>query len=257
MQKTRHLLTAALGLAITTSAMADSVTEWGPWANESLEGALIASGADITELLEPTAAGPGAAPVTGGTVTPTTALANPAVTPEGLPGNPADLVVPAGPTLSFADSGHSGVIRGQAIWPSPTGSDIDLHLLTPDGGHVSYWNTSITLRGGGTATLDHDNTTGAVDDPARNAAVENIYVNPPAGGTLPSGYYYFVAHAFDEATGSGTPVTVVVTGDGGATSLSGTQTLQDGELTDLYRITYDPNQPPEYARIPLNSNAPR
>ncbi|MEO7725686.1 MAG: FecR domain-containing protein, partial [Burkholderiales bacterium] len=76
--------------------------------------------------------------------------------------------------VTFDPIGGAGVVRGQLIWTSP--GDMDLHLLTPGGGHAFYANRTVNFAGA-TAQLDADNTSGGT--PA-SPAVENIAVTGPA-----------------------------------------------------------------------------
>ena len=80
--------------------------------------------------------------------------------------------------------------------------------------------------------------------------VENIAVS----GTPVAGDYYFFSHAFSTETGA-TQVNMVVTGDGGATGLSGSEVLRSGpgdaanpqpDLSRTYQVTYTPGAAPEY-----------
>ncbi|OGA77759.1 MAG: hypothetical protein A3G81_29705 [Betaproteobacteria bacterium RIFCSPLOWO2_12_FULL_65_14] len=111
--------------------------------------------------------------------------------------------------VSFQPVGGSGEIRGQLVWL--TNADMDLHLNAPNGAHIYYGNTSVTLPGGATAALDADNLGGTINVQP-NQRIENIRVT---GGTPPVGHYNFYVHAFSR--GDTTTSVLTVTGDGGAT----------------------------------------
>ena len=114
----------------------------------------------------------------------------------------------------FVNVGGDGVIHGQLVWTTP--SDLDLHLILPDGqGEVYFGNRSITFNdGAATATLDHDNVGGA-PDVAPNEYVENIAVT----GVPLAGAYQFVVQDFNNH-GVPDPIsyTLTTTGDGGSNS---------------------------------------
>ena len=110
-------------------------------------------------------------------------------------------------------------------------SDLDLRLLLPGGGHVAYWEQTVTFNGA-TAQLDHDNM-GDVIDQAPDLRVENIVVT--SDGALPSGTYSFFAHFYGGS--ETTPAQITVTGDDGATTLSGIETLSyENPLSPSYNV---------------------
>lgn len=116
--------------------------------------------------------------------------------------------------MDFIDVGGSGEIRGQLVWRDS--SDLDLHLILPDGaGEVAFFNPTIVFNeGGATATLDADNLGGVVNvEP--DLRVENIVVT---GEDIPAGTYVFFADGFSINNPDGTNFELTATGDGGATS---------------------------------------
>jgi hypothetical protein len=139
-------------------------------------------------------------------------------------------IVPGG-IDGFINVGGTGDIRGQIVWM--TDADIDLHLQTPANGEVYYGNRTVTLTGGATAQLDHDNL-GGVIDAAPDKRIENIVVN---GTPIPLGNYTFFAHSFSGNNG-GLPTTVQirVTGNANATSLAGSATLSSGQNSSNYLV---------------------
>lgn len=145
------------------------------------------------------------------------------------------LVIPETPRIvvgPFEQVGGSGIVRGQLTWT--TTADLDFHLTVPGGGHVAYYNTTVTFNGGAaTARLDHDNLGGTIDVQP-NLRVENIAVT----GTPAVGNYAFYVHNYS-AHGSGpTTATVRLTGDGGTTSRTYTPTLQTtGSVSPTYTVT--------------------
>ncbi|MDP1716807.1 MAG: FecR domain-containing protein [Burkholderiales bacterium] len=111
--------------------------------------------------------------------------------------------------VQFQPVGSPGDIRGQLVWL--TNADMDLHLNTPNGAHVYYGNSNVTLPGGATAALDADNVGGDINVQP-NQRIENIRVSGP---TPPVGTYSFYVHAYSR--GDTTTSVLTVTGDGGAT----------------------------------------
>lgn len=155
--------------------------------------------------------------------------------PAEFPSTPSQLAhvspLPGPNESGFLDIGGTGSVRGQIVWL--TNADIDLHLLTPDASHVYFGNRTVTLQGGATAQLDHDNL-GEVIDASPDKRIENIVVN---GTQIPTGQYTFYAHSFTGNNG-GLPTTVQirVTGDGNITSLGNTTTLNSGQYSSNYIV---------------------
>jgi len=218
----RLILAGATALAWGT-AQADSVYEWGHWAADSVADA-IAQGADPSAVLP--------APAAGGTG-PGALADDPYQGPvsDGMPVADLDpLDVPALPGITFQPVGDAGPIRGQVQWSD--NSRIELHLLVvPEQGGRDHVIAMQTHR-------------------IADSRVQNIAVT----GTPVAGDYYFFSEAFTTETGS-TPVDMIVTGDGGATSLSGSEVLRSGPgtpsdpqpgLSRTYHVDYTPGSAPQY-----------
>lgn len=126
--------------------------------------------------------------------------------------------------MDFVDVGGEGVVRGQLTWTDD--SDLDLHLLLPDGaGEVFFANRSITFNDGlAVATLDTDNLGGVITAPP-NKRVENIVVN---GDSVPRGTYVFFVDAFTVRGDGASDYMLNATGDNGRTTQSQSGTLRSG-----------------------------
>lgn len=131
--------------------------------------------------------------------------------------------------------GGNGAVRAQLTWE--TGSDLDLHLDLPTGDpQVFYGNRTQSFNNGGAlAELDRDNL-GGVIDVAPNIRAENIIVT---GDDIPAGDYRFFVNDFSERAG-GTDYSLVLTGDGGATTDLANGTLfRTGERSPHYIVSFD------------------
>ncbi|GAB4168541.1 MAG: hypothetical protein Fur0039_06930 [Rhodocyclaceae bacterium] len=139
----------------------------------------------------------------------------------------------------FVAIGGTGIVRGQLLWA--TTADMDLHLLTPDGQHVYFANTSVNFPSSAptaTATLDIDNTEGISHPTAITTfrgtthAVENIQVT---GSAVPAGDYTFFARNFSGPT---TAPVLIVTGDNGVTGRThDIPALTSGATSGNYVVT--------------------
>lgn len=192
-----------------TSLTMDSVHGWGPWS--------------VPELITAPDASPTMAMVapqsSGATMLDASGLPDYGSGLNIGPGHDVDI----GNGDDFVDVGGSGQIRGQLSWTNS--SDLDLHLTMPGGQHVAYYNRIVTLNGV-TAELDHDNLGGTIDQ-APNLRVENIVVTSSTGN-LPVGTYSFYANYFSGSEATSAHLTV--TGDGGQTTRSLTETLSSSRL---------------------------
>jgi hypothetical protein len=138
--------------------------------------------------------------------------------------------------------GGLGLMRGQMIWRNA--SDMDLHLILPNGQEVYYGNTDITFSGDGQtarAQLDADNLGGVINQ-APDVRAENIVVNPTGGSTrLPPGNYEFFIRNFSDNGGTGsTTATLLLTGDGAQTIQTHTVTVADRQNSPRFIITVPP-----------------
>lgn len=81
--KAKILIAALFMAAGSTVAQADSVHQWGHWMQDDAAKRIL-SGADPSQVTEPSAAGPGAG---GTTIQPVinTTVSNPVITQEGMP----------------------------------------------------------------------------------------------------------------------------------------------------------------------------
>ena len=171
------------------------------------------------------------------------------ISPENLAHVEPIVVPPSDGSSSddgFADIGGSGDIRGQIIWM--TTADIDLHLQAPTGDHVYYGNPQVSLSGGATAELDHDNL-GDTIDISPDQRVENLTVT---GSQIPTGEYKYSAHSYSgNNNGLPTNVQIRVTGDGNNTSLTDTVTLSNGQTSGNYIVNFQgTGTTPEYYTQP-------
>ncbi len=95
---------AAVLLAFSGVAQADSVYQWGHWMEDDIAKRILL-GADPSQITEPTAAGPG-----GTTVQPVinNTVSNPIITQEGMPKLGVVVPVPTTPSTPRVDPGGSG-----------------------------------------------------------------------------------------------------------------------------------------------------
>ncbi len=140
----------------------------------------------------------------------------------------------------FVDVGGAGIIRGQLVWLNS--SDMDLHMTAPNAAHIYFGNTTVTLPGGATATLDADNL-GGVINVAPNKRVENIVVT---GATPPVGAYTFFVNAFSTSTPTSSVLTV--TGDNNVTNrVHNVPALSSGQNSQNYQVIFNGlTTPPTY-----------
>lgn len=185
---------------------------------------------------------PNAMPTSSEQVMQLTALSPTIQVTQIVSSNGVSSVLPSIQSQDFVAIGGSGVVQGQMLWT--TTADMDLHLLTPDGQHVYYGNSSVNFPASSPtaqAVLDVDNTSGVNHSTAVTTingqvhAVENIRVN---GTAVPNGTYSFYTHNYSGAT---TAPTLVVTGDSGVTSrVYNVPALSSGAQSQNYLVTRNP-----------------
>ncbi|HEV8095136.1 MAG TPA: FecR domain-containing protein [Burkholderiales bacterium] len=160
--------------------------------------------------------------------------------PGGLPSDVITTLNVSGPV--FVNIGGTGIVRGQMLWT--TTADMDLHMITPDGQEVAYFNRTVNFPASAptaTATLDVDNTVG-INHPTAvttfqgvRSAVENISVT---GSSVPAGDYRFFTRNFSGVT---TAPILLVTGDNGVTSRRfDVPALTSGATSQNYFVTRTP-----------------
>ncbi|OOZ41359.1 hypothetical protein BOW53_04385 [Solemya pervernicosa gill symbiont] len=140
-----------------------------------------------------------------------------------------------------------GDLQAQVVWHTDT--DIDLYLITPGSGVVSYNQQSISLSGRSEAILDWDNSEGEIDY-GEDTRFENIAVT----GDVPDGFYQFFAEDCCSDSGNTTDVTLTVTDDGGTSGLRDTFTLTENspttttDTTDIFAVEMVDGEAQSYHR---------
>lgn len=125
-----------------------------------------------------------------------------------------DFLVDIGMNVGILPVGGAGLVRGQLSWRNS--SDLDLHLILPDGaGEVFFGETLIEFNNGlAVAELDADNL-GDEIQVGPDIRVENITVT---GDAVPAGIYTFFVVGFTIRDVLRSDFQLLLTGDGGVTT---------------------------------------